>query len=49
MLLGFDILVVDWEDIFLHDGHVEIFEINGKIIMQRFESLALSYFRESLE
>jgi hypothetical protein len=49
MLLGFDVQVVDLEDIILHDGFAEFLQINGKIITQSFESLTLFYFRESLE
>jgi hypothetical protein len=49
VLLSFDIQVVDFEDIILYDGFAEFFQINGKIITQSLESLALFYFRESLE
>jgi hypothetical protein len=49
MILGFNIQVVDFEDIILHNGLAEFFDINGKIITQSLESLALFYFRESQE
>jgi hypothetical protein len=49
MLLGFNVYFIEQEDIILHSGLALFFEIKGKVITQSFESLALFYFRGSLE